>query len=107
MHAEVKQVGPAKTEQDFVRLTRKLAGFEQHALASMRNLKPPPALTGDWKQMIEGAEEVAESVGTLSTDAQLKKSKAANEALAHIVQVEKKISPIVERDGFTNCKELT
>jgi hypothetical protein len=106
VHAEIKNIGPAKTPQELVRLTRKLAGFEQHALESMRSLQPPPALAADWKHMIEGAEEVAESAGTLSTDAQLKKEKAEREALEHIVHVEKNISPIVARDGFTNCKEL-
>jgi hypothetical protein len=106
VHTDVKKAGPAKTPQEFVQLTGKLAGFEQHALESMRSLKPPAALASDWKQMIEGAEEVAESVGTLSTDARLKKEKGEREALAHVVSVEKKITPIVERDGFTSCKEL-
>jgi hypothetical protein len=106
VHAEVKNIGPAKTPQELVRLTRKLASFEQHALESMRSLKPPSALAADWKHMIEGAEEVAESAGTLSTDAQLKKEKGEREALEHIVHVEKNISPIVARDGFTSCKEL-
>jgi hypothetical protein len=106
VHTEVKHAGPAKTSQDFVRLTKKLAGFEQHALESMRNLQPPPALATDWKHMIEGAEEIAESVGTISTDAQLKKEKGEREALEHIGRVEKNISPVVARDGFTSCKEL-
>lgn len=106
VHAEVKQAGPAKTPQDFVHLTRKLAGFEQHALESMRSLTPPSALTADWKHMIEGAEEVAESVGTISTDAQLKKEKGEREALERVERVEKNIAPIVERDDFTSCKEL-
>jgi hypothetical protein len=106
VHTDVNKVGPANTPQELVRLTRKLAGFEQHALESMRSLKPPAALASDWKQIIEGAEEVAESAGTLSTDAQLKKEKGEREALEHIVHVQKKIFPIVERDGFTSCKEL-
>lgn len=106
VHAEVKSSGPAKTPQDFVRLTKKLAGFEQHALESMRSLTPPPALASDWKHMIEGAEEVAEDVGSLSTDAQLKKEKGEREALEHVLSVEKRITPIVEKDGFTECKEL-
>lgn len=106
VHHEVNQAGPSKTPKDFVRLTKRLAGFEQQALESMRSLKPPAALASDWKHMVEGAEEVAESVGTISTDAQLKKEKGEREALEHVVRVEKSISPIVARDGFTSCKEL-
>lgn len=103
---KVKQIGPAKTTQDLGRLAHKLAGFEQQQLEAMRKLKPPASMASDWKQMVEGAEDIAEAAGTLSTDVQLKKDKAAGEALKQVGNVEQHIKPIVERDGFTSCSEL-
>jgi hypothetical protein len=103
---KMKKVGPAKTPAQFAKLADKLASFEQQQLESMRKLKPPSSLAADWKRMIEGAEEITEAVGTLSTDVQLKKDKAAAEELKTIGRVEQRITPIVQRDGFTRCKQL-
>ncbi len=102
----MKRVGPAKTTRQFADLADKLASFEQQQLDSMRKLKPPPSLASDWKRMIESAEEITDAVGTLSTDVQLKKDKAAGEELQKVGKVEQSIRPIVEHDGFTRCKEL-
>lgn len=106
VHAEMKKMGPAKTPHDLALVAKKLAGFEQQQLESMRKLKPPAAMSSDWKQMIEGAEDIAEDAGTISADVQLKKSNAAGEALKQIGSVEQHIAPIVERDHFTSCKQL-
>lgn len=107
IHAEIKKQGLANTPQQFAHLVRKLAGFEQQQLEAMRKLKPPSSLASDWKHMLEGAEEVAEDAGNLSTDVQLKKEKTSREALTGILHVQQRLSPIAARDGFTNCKELT
>lgn len=107
LKTKVKQVGPAKTTQDLAQLAHKLAGFEQQQLEAMHKLTPPASLASDWKQMIQGAEEIAEAAGALSTDVQLKKDKAASEALKQVGKVEQRIKPIAEKDGFTSCEELT
>lgn len=107
LHAKMKQVGPAKTTQDLAEVARKLAGFEQQQLEAMHKLTPPASMAADWKQMVQGAEEIAEAAGTLSTDVQLKKDKAAGEALKQVGSVEQHIKPIAEKDGFTSCEELT
>ncbi len=104
---KMKHVGTAKTVQGLALIAHKLAGFEQQQLESMKQLKPPGSLAADWKQMIEGAEEVAEYAGSLSTDVQLKKKKAAVEQLKQIGAVEKRIAPVAKRDGFTSCTQLT
>jgi hypothetical protein len=106
LHNKMQQVGPAKTKQDLARIARKLASFEQQQLEAMHNLTPPASMASDWKQMIEGAEEIAATASTLSTEVQLKKNKAAGEALKQLGKVEQHMKPIVERDGFTSCKEL-
>lgn len=106
VQTKMKTVGPAKNVQGLASIAKKLAGFEQQQIESMRKLKAPSSMTSDWKQMIEGVEEVAEDAGTLSTDVQLKKDKAAGEALKQVGAVEKRLAPIVRRDGFTDCKEL-
>jgi hypothetical protein len=106
LHNKMKQVGPAKTTQDLAHLAHKLAGFEQQQLEAMHKLTPPASLASDWKQMLQGAEDIAEAAGTLSTDVQLKKDKAAGEALKQAGKVQQHIKPITERDGFTSCKEL-
>jgi hypothetical protein len=107
LHNKMKQVGPAKSTQDLARLARKLAGFEQQQLEAMHKLTPPASMASDWKQMVQGAEEIAEAAGTLSTDVQLKKDKAAGEALKQVGSVEQRIKPIAEKDGFTSCEQLT
>lgn len=106
VHDRVRAVGPAKTPQQLSVLAHKLAGFEQQQIESMRKLKPPASLASDWKQMVEGAQEIAEDAGTLSTDLQLKKEKQAGEALKQIGKVEQRLDPIVKRDGFSSCNEL-
>lgn len=107
VQTKMKHVGTAKTVQGLAHIAHKLAGFEQEQLESMKQLKPPASMAADWKQMIEGAEEVAEYAGSLSTDVQLKKKKAALEQLKQIGAVEKRISPITKRDGFTSCTQLS
>lgn len=106
VQTKMKSAGTAKTAQDLARLADRLAGFEQHQMEAMRKLKPPAAMASDWKHVIEGAEEVAESAGTLSTEVKLNKKKAAAEALKHIGEVERRIAPIVKRDGFQSCSQL-
>jgi hypothetical protein len=106
VQTKMKHVGTANTVQGLAHIAHKLAGFEQQQLESMKQLKPPTSLGADWKQMIEGAEEVAEDAGSLSTDVQLKKKKAAIEQLKQIGTVEKRISPIAKRDGFTSCTQF-
>jgi hypothetical protein len=88
---KVKRAGPAKNTQDLARLAHKLAGFEQQQLEAMHKLTPPASMASDWKQMIAGAEEIAEAAGTLSTNVQLKKDKAADEALKQVSAVEQRI----------------
>lgn len=106
LHHKVEQAGPAKTAQDVAHLAHKFAGFEQQQLEAMHKLTPPASLASDWKQMLQGAEEIAEAAGTLSTDVQLKNKKAAGEALKQVSKVEQHIRPITERDGFSSCEEL-
>lgn len=107
VQTKMKHVGTVKTVQGLALAAHKLAGFEQHQLESMKQLKPPRSLAGDWKQMIEGAEEVTEDAGTVSTDVQLKKNKAAVEELKQIEKVEQHLSPIAKHDGFKSCSELS
>lgn len=106
VHHKVHAIGPASTPQQLSRLAHKLAGFEQQQIESMRKLKPPASLASDWKQMVEGAQEIAEGTATLSTDIQLKKEKQVGEALKQIGKVEQRLAPVVAKDGFTSCKEL-
>jgi hypothetical protein len=103
----MKNIGPAKTTQQLAHAARKLAGFEQKQLEAMRSLTPPASMASDWKQMIEAADEIAASAGNLSTDIQLKKQKQAVQAFKQISEVHEHVVPIIERDGFTSCKELT
>lgn len=103
---KMKKVGSANTTQELAHVARKLAGFEQQQIESMRKLTPPAALASDWKQMIEAADEVAANAGTLSTDVSLKKDKQAGEALKQIGRIHERILPIVKRDGFISCEEL-
>jgi hypothetical protein len=99
------KVGPANTTQELTHVADKLAGFEQHQLEAMRKLKPPPAMASDWKHMIEGAEEITQDAGNLSTNVQPKK-KAAIEELNQVGKVEQRISPIAKHDGFKSCSQL-
>jgi hypothetical protein len=106
LHDKMKRLGPAKTANALAQTAHELAGFEQQQLEAMRKLRPPASLASDWKQLVEGAEEIAEAAGTLSTDIQLKKDKAASAAFQQVGKVEQRIKPVVERDGFASCKEL-
>lgn len=105
VQVKMKKVGPANTTQELADVAAKLAGFEQHQLEAMHKLKPPPAMASDWKHMIEGAEEITEDAGNLSTNVQPKK-KAAIEELNQVGKVEQRISPIAKHDGFKSCSQL-
>lgn len=103
---KVRKLGPTKTTKELAHLARKLAGFEQQQIESMRQLTPPRHLASDWKQMIEAANEVAVNAGAISTDVLAKKQKQAGEALRQIGHIHEHILPIVKRDGFTSCEQL-
>lgn len=106
LHKKMKTVGPANTPEELSRVARKLAGYEQQQIEAMRKLVPPKQLASDWKQMIEGAEELSESVATLSSALEAKKKKQATEALKQTGVIEKRVTAIAKRDGFTVCSEL-
>lgn len=106
VQAKMKATGAAKTPQEVAEVAKKLASFEQQQLEAMRKLTPPASMASDWKQMIEGAEEITEDAGTLSADIQLKKHNAADEAMKQFGATEKRLAPIVQRDGFTSCAQL-
>lgn len=103
LHQRVKKLGPVKTPEDFVHLTTKLAGFEQQQLEEMRKLVPPKQLSSDWKQILEGIQEVSEGVATVGTDMQAKDKKAQQEAVKQTDAVIAKVSAIAKRDGFDQC----
>lgn len=106
LHKKMKEVGPANSPGELAHVAEKLAGYEQQQIEAMRKLTPPKQLASDWKQMIEGAEELSESIATLSSALQAKKKKQAEEALKQTATVEKRVTAIAKRDGFTACSEL-
>jgi len=106
MHRKMKAAGTASTPEQLTRIARKLAGYEQQQIEAMRKLLPPKKLASDWKQMIEGAQEISESVATLSSALEAKDKKQAEEALKQTGEVEKRVTTIAKRDGFTACSEL-
>lgn len=107
LHDKVKKLGPAKGAEGFVHLTAKLAGFEQQQLNAMRKLVPPKHLASDWKQILEGVQELSATVATVSTDVQAKDKKQADLELRQVAAVEKKTAAIAKRDGFTQCTTIT
>jgi hypothetical protein len=104
---KMKTLGSSNTPKQLAFVARKLAGFQQQELEQMQRLKPPTALASDWKKILEGAEEITENAGTLSTDIQLKKDKQAGEALKQIGATEQRVALVVKRDGLTRCDQLT
>lgn len=106
LHRKMKSVGPANSPGQLSHVAEKLAGYEQQQIEAMRKLIPPKHLASDWKQMIEGAEEISENVATLSSALQAKKKHEAQEALKQTGEVEKRVTTIAKRDGFTACSEV-
>lgn len=106
LHAKMKAAGTASGTKQLAVLARKLASFEQQELESMRELKPPASLASDWRHLVEGVEELAETAGTLSTYVQLKQNEHIAEALKRIGSIEHRVSTIVKRDGFKSCEQI-
>lgn len=94
-----------KTEQDFVRVLPKLAGYEQEGLAELSKLIPPARMAEDWKMIVAGAQTLADDVAKLGEDVKAKDRKAARAVLSEVGKVQQRTGAIAKRDGFKDCSQ--
>ncbi len=106
VRAKLSSVGTLQAGPQIARVTRRLSGFEQGALADLSALVPPAALEADWKRFLAGAESLAEATVKLGEYAAEKKSNSIAPLLASAEATERQMTAIARRDGFTACANV-
>lgn len=94
-----------KSQQDIARVAPKLAAYEQEALSDLAKLVPPTALANDWKEIVAGAQTLADNVAKLGEYAKSNNIKAARPLIASSSKIQEHIQAIAKRDGFQDCSK--
>jgi ABC-type dipeptide/oligopeptide/nickel transport system ATPase component len=94
-----------KSQQDIARVAPKLAAYEQEALTDLTKLVPPMALANDWKEIVAGAQTLADNVAKLGEYAKSNNIKAARPLIASSSKIQQRIQAIAKRDGFQDCSK--
>lgn len=93
------------TPQQIERLTAKVSGFEQAALAQLSSLVPPPAMEADWKRFIGDAQTLAEDTAKVGEYAAAKNKAAIKSVISSVQATQKQIAAIAKRNGFKACEQ--
>jgi hypothetical protein len=96
----------ANTPRQIERLTAKISGFEQTALAELGKLVPPRALEDDWKRFVAGAGMLAEDIAKVGEYAAAKNATAARQAIASAESTQKQLAVVAGRMGLKDCEQL-
>ncbi len=88
---------------DYERFVPVLAATELAAATEMGNLTPPPALAGEWREMIAGAHAIGEVTGHFPHYSEASNNKLAHRydvILSHAVE---QLTGAARRAGFKEC----
>jgi hypothetical protein len=97
--------------QDYARLAPPLAAYEQTAVAEMRKLTPPASMANDWKQIVTGAQMLADGTAKLGEYAQTSNPFQAHQtpsvhaAFVATTEGAKQIVTAAQREGFNDCAQ--
>lgn len=92
--------------QALARITSELASFEQSALAELSKLVPPTALEVEWKQLIAGAETLAENTARLGEYAKQNNLKGVHQLIASTEVVQHRMEATAKRLGLVACEQI-
>jgi hypothetical protein len=96
----------ANTPQQIERLTAKLSGFEQTALAELGKLVPPRALEDDWKRFVAGAGTLAEYTAKVGEYAAAKNTTATKRVIVSAESTQKQLAAVAGRMGLKDCEQI-
>jgi len=96
----------ASTPQQIERLTTKVSGFEQSALAQLSELVPPATLEAEWKRFVVGAQALAEDTAQLGEYMAANNKAAAKKLIASAESTQRQMAAVAKRSGFKDCEQV-
>lgn len=94
-----------KSQQDIARIAPKLAEYEQEALADLSKLVPPASMANDWKEIVAGAQTLADNIAKLGEYAKANNLKGARSLIQSSTKIQQQIQATAKRDGFKDCSQ--
>jgi hypothetical protein len=95
------------TAQSIAHLAPRVASYEQIGVSELRKLIPPASMAGDWKQIVDGAQTVAEETAKLGQYAKDNNLKAATPLLSSSLRRQQQVLAVAARDGFKECSRAS
>ncbi|HEX4838213.1 MAG TPA: hypothetical protein VFV03_06800 [Solirubrobacteraceae bacterium] len=104
VHNELVSIRP-ETQSETARLGAKVTAYERAAVAAMRRLVPPASLAGDWKEIVAGAQTLADDAAKITAYARASKleTKAARALISESRTLRNHLLTVATRDNFKDC----
>ena len=100
------------TAQDYARVAPPLAAYEQTAVIEMRKLTPPASIANGWRQIVSGAQMLANGTTKLGEYAQTSnpfevahQTPSVHAAFAATTEGPKQMVTAAQRGGFKDCAQ--
>lgn len=102
-NAEVGAVTTAAALPKVARIAPGLAADERSAVAELRKLTAPAALTENWQKIVAGMQELADNTATLGDDARVGDLASVKQVIHTDQQKERELITIAATVGFAHC----
>lgn len=88
------------TRDNFARVARSLAAYEQQSTAELAKLAPPASMAGDWKTIVDDFQTIGEQLAAIG---RAKGPKEAVPSGSTISRAQTERTEVAHRDGFNYC----
>lgn len=107
VNSQLAAAPPGVAASQIARSAPRNAALELRAVTDLNKLTPPPALAGDWQQMIAYRQTLADDLLKLAHYAQSNDARSMQALALSKKRVHQKLSKLATRDGFKDCSQLS
>lgn len=94
-----------RSREDYARLVPPLAAYEQTAVAELGKLIPPASMASDWKQVVAGAQTLANNTAKLGEYAKANNLAASRTLFSTDAKAQEQMLAAAKRIGFKDCAQ--
>jgi hypothetical protein len=94
------------SSRELVQAAPGIAAFERSALAELKRLTPPVALSADWKTMLGGLELLAQATQKYGEYVGANQTGVATGFAQSVQERQRQVAAVAERDGFQSCGKI-
>jgi hypothetical protein len=104
-NAAVNHVSPSTVKELSVlaRVAPSVASDEQQAVAKLRTLTPPSSLSGDWRTLLTGMQQLAGDAAQIGAGAKAQNFSEVKSITDSGRQLRQQLTASATRDGFAYC----